>query len=217
VLFRGSGTSQAAAVVSGAVALVIQQHPTFTPDQIKKVMLNGPVPLDKEPHEAMGKGQLNLAAVFKAPNPDTKPQAFTYGSGAGSLELSRGTIHLAADGVALSGELDIFGNRYDAALAARNRTNDAAWVAGLWNGFAWSGDAWADTTVSDPLTSRSWTSRSWTSRSWTSRSWTGADWLSRSWSSRSWTGAGWTAGSWGAGGMSPDGWTGDTWSSAAWW
>ncbi|HYN18547.1 MAG TPA: S8 family serine peptidase, partial [Actinomycetes bacterium] len=32
--FKGTGTSQAAAVVSGAAALVIQQRPTITPDQV---------------------------------------------------------------------------------------------------------------------------------------------------------------------------------------
>ena len=36
-LFRGSGTSQAAAVVSGAAALVIQQRPGIKPDQLKKL------------------------------------------------------------------------------------------------------------------------------------------------------------------------------------
>lgn len=34
--FRGSGTSQAAAITSGAVALVLQKFPTITPDQVKK-------------------------------------------------------------------------------------------------------------------------------------------------------------------------------------
>src|SRR4051812_18737182 len=33
--FKGSGTSEAAAVVSGSVALMLQQHPDLTPDQVK--------------------------------------------------------------------------------------------------------------------------------------------------------------------------------------
>jgi hypothetical protein len=38
-LFRGSGTSQAAAVMSGAVALLLQQHPELTPDQVKRMLM----------------------------------------------------------------------------------------------------------------------------------------------------------------------------------
>ena len=36
--FRGSGTSQAAALVSGAAALVIQQRPRITPDELKALL-----------------------------------------------------------------------------------------------------------------------------------------------------------------------------------
>jgi subtilisin family serine protease len=38
--FRGSGTSQAAAVVSGAVALLLQQRPGATPDEVKSILKN---------------------------------------------------------------------------------------------------------------------------------------------------------------------------------
>ena len=38
-LFRGSGTSEAAAFVSGAAALVIQQHPAITPAALKRLFL----------------------------------------------------------------------------------------------------------------------------------------------------------------------------------
>src|SRR5262249_43193557 len=37
-LFRGSGTSQAAAVVSGAAALIVQERPSITPDQLKLLL-----------------------------------------------------------------------------------------------------------------------------------------------------------------------------------
>ena len=36
--FRGSGTSQSAAVVSGAAALLLSQRPTMTPDQVKALL-----------------------------------------------------------------------------------------------------------------------------------------------------------------------------------
>ena len=36
--FKGSGTSQAAAVVSGAAALLLSQRPALTPDQVKDLL-----------------------------------------------------------------------------------------------------------------------------------------------------------------------------------
>jgi serine protease AprX len=38
-LFRGSGSSQAAAVVSGGVALLLQQRPNLSPDQVKSLLM----------------------------------------------------------------------------------------------------------------------------------------------------------------------------------
>src|SRR3954447_822259 len=38
-LIRGSGTSQATAVVSGAAALLIQQRPDITPDEVKAILM----------------------------------------------------------------------------------------------------------------------------------------------------------------------------------
>src|SRR5581483_4855254 len=37
--FRGSGTSQAAAVVSGAAALILQKYPNATPNQVKAMLM----------------------------------------------------------------------------------------------------------------------------------------------------------------------------------
>ena len=36
--FRGSGTSQSAAIVSGAAALILEKYPDATPDQVKKLL-----------------------------------------------------------------------------------------------------------------------------------------------------------------------------------
>ena len=44
-LFRGSGTSQAAAVVSGAVALLLQAYPNLTPDQVKYLLTQRATPV----------------------------------------------------------------------------------------------------------------------------------------------------------------------------
>ena len=53
-LFRGSGTSQAAAVVSGAAALLISQRPDLTPDQVKALLTGTAVDAPGRRHAAAG-------------------------------------------------------------------------------------------------------------------------------------------------------------------
>jgi len=43
--FRGSGTSEATAVTSGVVALLLQSYPSLTPDQVKNVLMASATPL----------------------------------------------------------------------------------------------------------------------------------------------------------------------------
>src|SRR5439155_22416006 len=57
-LINGSGTSQAAAVVSGAAALVVGQRPDATPDQVKALLLASAAPLPKVSDDAQAAGEL---------------------------------------------------------------------------------------------------------------------------------------------------------------
>ena len=58
--FKGSGTSQAAAYVSGAAALILQQRPYITPDQLKALLIRYVSPLPVANLVAQGAGVLNL-------------------------------------------------------------------------------------------------------------------------------------------------------------
>ena len=63
-LFRGSGTSQAAAVTSGAVALLLQAYPDLTPDQVKYVLTQTATPVAAGTAQTAGAGQLNIALAM---------------------------------------------------------------------------------------------------------------------------------------------------------
>ena len=63
---RGTGTSQAAAVVSGAVALVLQQHPTASPAAIQQLVERTARPTP-DPVQRQGGGQISLADALNAP------------------------------------------------------------------------------------------------------------------------------------------------------
>jgi len=199
--FRGSGTSQSAAVVSGAAALVIQQRPEITPGQLKELLEKSLHKLGDSKKEQSGKGQLVLSKVFTGKS-DKSAKTGTPGTGIGSLDLARGTDRVSDDGVPIVGEIDIFGHSFDSAAMAALEAARASWADGTWNGNVWTG--------------RSWTGRSWTGAAWTGRSWTGRSWTGRSWTGRSWTGRSWTGGAWAGSSLSGRSWSGDVWATGYW-
>lgn len=199
--FKGSGTSQAAAVVSGAVALLLDQRPGLRPDQVKALLRNTASPMPLADSAGRGAGEVNLAAASAAAAPSGS-QTWAPSKGTGRLEAARGTQHVADGDVELTGERDILGP-WNASKWAAASTSGRSWVAGRWNGRVWTGTCWCASTWAG----KTWSPVSWSGRSWSGRSWSGRSWSGRSWSGRSWSGTGWQGRSW-----SGRSWSGRSWS-----
>jgi serine protease AprX len=175
--FRGSGSSQAAAVVSGAAALLLQQRPTLTPDQLKALLTASARPLAGFTATAQGAGSLDVAKAERTATP-TASQRFAPATGLGSLELSRGTSHLADGTVELRGEQDIFGVAFDTGSWAAKSLAGTSWNGGTFNTSAWTGTTWSGAT---------WSGRMWSGRMWSGRMWSADIWSGRMWSGRMWS------------------------------
>src|SRR3954468_242553 len=176
-LSRGRGRSQAAAVVSGAAALLLQARPSLTPDQVKYALTSSADPLANTSVVQQGGGTINLAHALDAANHlvatdktgitlrAAAEQSFPAATGQGSLDAARGDALLTdADGNPVTGEVDAQGNAWDAAAWWAATSNLQAWDGGTWLGGVWTGDGW------DPdsgLSSARWTSARWTSARWT--------------------------------------------------
>jgi len=188
MLFRGSGTSEAAAFVSGAAALAIQQRPNITPDTLKRLFLSNTKGLATSSLR-QGDGEIDLSRMLGATayNPPVQWKTIDWSTGIGSLELARGTDHLTLDGVVLSGNQDIFGHPFNSAAMAILEAARNSWSGGIWNGNSWSGDSWSG---------NSWSGNSWSGNSWSGNSWSGNSWSGNSWSGNSWSGNSWSSSSW---------------------
>ncbi len=202
-LFRGSGTSQAAAVVSGAAALIIQQRPSITPDQLKRLLMTtATIPPKSTSKFLGGAGEINLASALTTATPGKVSVKATASTGTGLLELSRGSTHLVKDGVSLIGEKDIFGHSFDSKAIAKLESTASSWSGGTWNGSSWSGSSWSGS--------------SWSGSSWSGSSWSGSSWSSTAWSSSSWSGSSWSSSSWSGNNWLGSGWADDAWAGAGW-
>ncbi len=209
-LFRGSGTSQAAAVVSGAAALLLQQDPQLTPDQLKAVLVDSARRLPTNSSYAAGAGQLDLVAAsndvaaiaagrVSATDLANMTQQFPRSTGLGSLDAARGGYHLVdPSGAELTGEFDVTGSPWNAAAWSAASAAGVAWNGGSWNGVPWSGAGWADLQHwrAVPWTTARWSTARWSSAEWTTARWSTARWSTARWSTARWSTARWSDAAW---------------------
>jgi serine protease AprX len=201
---RGSGTSQSAAVVSGVVALLEQRFPGITPAQVKYLLVNGAYRLDTnvlftgrgivDAAMSTALGATRLAALVPPPPPPSNVK--------GTLEASRGDSHVLSNGVALTGERDIFGRSFDVTSMNAAEAAHTAWSGGTFNGTAWTGAGWS----AGAWSATTWTLDDWTGSRWRTAGWDGALWDGSRWRAADWAGSRWRTGDWSAAG----------WSSVAW-
>jgi serine protease AprX len=214
--FRGSGTSQAAAVTSGAVALLLQRYPSLTPDAVKRQLMNTATAFSTS-STFRGNGLLNVRAAEVAPANSATQSKIDYGIGTGSLDAARGDTRVSDGTSVLAGEKDIFGRPWVPSTWSALTSKGTPWNGGTWNGGPWSGNGWTGVSWTTPTwagvawTAPTWGGVTWAGHSWTGHSWTGTSWDGHSWTDNSWSGHSWTDSSW-------DGhsWTDSTWADSLW-
>jgi serine protease AprX len=219
---RGSGTSQAAAVVSGAVALLLQGRPGLKPDQVKALLTNTARPLAAADPLAQGAGLIDVLAASRASVPGDAPQRWPHSSGTGSLDAARGSAVVQVSGTVLQGERDIFGMAWGGARWAQETYEGDTWHGGRWNGHVWAGNGPSDSSSgvngwqTVPWAGLSWSGLSWSGLSWSGLSWSGLSWSGLSWSGLSWSGLSWSGLSWSGLSWSGLSWSGGVWATTSW-
>jgi serine protease AprX len=186
-LFRGSGTSQAAAVVSGGAALLLSQRPDLTPDQVKALLTRTASPVPGAAAMLQGSGAIDLAAARTAPTPTDAKQTWKKSTGLGSLEAARGSIHVTVNGRQITGEVDVRGRAFDPARVAAGIRDRSNWSGVRWGGGDWAGVRWGGIDYSGVR---------WGGVRWGGVRWGGVDWTGVRWGGVDWTGVRWGTSDW---------------------
>jgi serine protease AprX len=197
-LFRGSGSSQAAAVVSGAAALVLQKYPTLTPLSIKRTLTVTATALTDTATNTAFK-QLNVGKALAQAT--TMTAALAESTGTALVEKSRGSIHLVSGNTTLTGEKSPWGT-FSASSWATATKNNTAWNGGVWMG--------------KTLTGGGWTGTSWASRTWAPVTWSGTDWGGKAWVDAAWSGRYWSGRYWSGQAFSGRYWSSSEWAAKSW-
>ncbi len=169
-LFSGSGTSEASAVASGAVALLLSQRPDLS------------VQTDLSPSALAEHGQ----TVVRTVKASLRAAAMPIGSGGGA-----GLLQLPSSRDVPRQDRDTANESFDVAAWTANRLDGVDWVTLLeskWSALSWSALSWS---------ALSWSALSWSALSWSALSWSAVSWSAVSWSGSAWANASWAAASWG--------------------
>ncbi len=190
---KGTGTSQAAAIISGVAALMYDAR-SMSPN-VAKTTIRGSSGGVTRDQPGGGRGLINAARAVKHSYEGTyvdKPanQNLVPSNGLGSLDLSRGSFHVDVD-VNGDGLLDVLQGETGFGWS------EGSWSAGSWRNASWSAGSWRAT---------EWSAGSWRGAEWSAGSWRTGEWSASSWRSDIWSASSWSASSWRA----------DSWSASVW-
>jgi serine protease AprX len=194
--FKGTGTSQAAAIVSGIAALLFEADPSLTPDEAKAALVGSSSGLQGQP--GAGNGLVDAAravngVLARSYRGATVNAGYASATGLGDIESSRGSYHVYGDPDGdgrpqlVTGETDVFGNAW----------KPETWAAGSWSEHEWSATPWHRYVGAfERLQAALWLGPTWSgivinADSWAARHWSDAAWAARHWSARHWSTYAW--------------------------
>ncbi|SDQ03951.1 S8 family peptidase [Quadrisphaera sp. DSM 44207] len=157
---RGSGTSMAAGVVSGAVAQLLQAKPKLTPNQVKATLRATARKVASNDANAVGTGIIDVAAAAAKAPTGTANTGLARSSGLGDLDASRGTVDVRLD------------DPLSTVLTGRQTAQLALWNAAEYTGLPWTPTTWA----ASPHALLGWNAASWSGHDWGGHDWGGSSW-----------------------------------------
>ena len=145
--YRLSGTSMAAPIVSGTIALMFERNPTLTTSQIKKRLKSSVTPLSFGTTSDRGAGLVN--AYGAASSVSTEKE---YGAGRVSDAFAKDMRRFIQGqpfswrDLTYNGGVDSGGNTWEGVTWENVRWDAVTWENVAWEGFTWEGVTWEGVT-----------------------------------------------------------------------
>jgi serine protease AprX len=232
--FKGSGTSFSAAVVSGAAALVVQNNPTASPDNVKgRLLMTAGKPPVGNPF-VDGYGIVDAATAATAQGIVFNQSHVTRWGGTspagpdGTVPLGSAWNGSAWNGSAWNGSA-WNGSAWNGSWngAWNGSWNGSAWNGswnGSWNGVAWhgswngswNGSAWNGSAWNGSWNGVAWNGSAWNGSAWNGSAWNGSGWNGVAWNSSLWAGSAWNGSAWNGSGWNGSAWNGSAWNGSGW-
>jgi serine protease AprX len=149
-LFRGSGTSQSTAVVSGVAALYLQSHKWAGPSQVKAAIRDAASGIPGAKTDGQGLVSIPSGASYSP-----------FGTGESSLNL-----------VQWYSTVSVWGPFWTTDAWDTRHWTAKHWTVDVWDTRHWTSDAWS----AKHWTAKHWTAKHWASDAWDCRHWTAAIW-----------------------------------------
>jgi serine protease AprX len=163
--FRGSGTSQAAAGVSGLAAAVLSARPDLGPAALKGVLRATARPLAGVPSAQQGAGVADgeAAAVARV---ERSERADAPAKSGGQWRGRNG------DGPSVELAVDPQASRWSASRWSASRWSASRWSASRWSASRWSASRWSASRWS----ASRWSASRWSASRWSASRWSGSAW-----------------------------------------
>lgn len=213
---RGSGTSMATAMTSGAVAVLTEHHAAATPDDYKGALVNTARPLTGEVGGLIDLAAADLVTVDAGGSWwQVRPVAFD-GLGAGLSDRMPWAEEWAGSrwagsrwaGTRWAGsrwaEQEWTGSRWATAETVGSRWAGSRWAGSRWAGSRWAGSRWAGSR---------WAGSRWADELWAGTRWAGSHWAGSRWAESQWAGSRWAGSRWADSQWAGSRWAGSTWAA----
>lgn len=204
--FRGTGTSMAAATVTGVVAQMLQASPTAVPDIVKNRIMSTATRIADTDRYAVGRGLVDAYAAAKSKSTTRANQGLLLGLGTGLGRIGSDRGSLTIEVFTPAGEAQLQGEYTSQYDEQRITLSDPLGLL-PWSSVTYSSAGW------DPLT---WATTSWLDGAWAGAKWKGAKWKETVWDGAKWKGTEWANSDWLGAKWKGSEWDGAKWKSTTW-